>query len=493
MVQDGNRPNSVDASPSKRFFCEMLTRDIELKDAIMDLLDNCIDGAMRTKGDPPSDEIDGYYNGFESRIFLSQDQFAIEDNCGGIPLPIAERYAFRFGAPEEQGKEFPEALPTVGIYGIGMKRAIFKMGAAAEIFSKTESYGQFKVTIPVDWCSGDYAWEFPITTFEDGTGAGYGTTIRITDIKPSVAEDFASNVFVENLRTALSQHYSVILQKGFVLLVNDVPVLPKKLELLFSKSDESSKSQYAPYLYVAKIGKVDVNLVVGFYGRNTFPDEKTIDDEAKGTGRYASEESGITVICNDRVVLYNNKDHLTGWGENGVPRYHTQFIGIKGMLILRSNDPSLLPTTTSKRGIDLNSLLYFQVKKRMQEGIKHFTDYTNQWKGRNEEEKELSGKAEVKPIQDFISPRKEELEKRLEIIFKKGRNPKTDEYFFKPVLPAPPVEVRHRTITFSKPEEEIRIIADFLFAGEGEGIHPSTVGKRCFEIVLEKAERRIAR
>ena len=35
------------AFPAKHFFVEMLTRDIELQDAILDLLDNCVDGAMR--------------------------------------------------------------------------------------------------------------------------------------------------------------------------------------------------------------------------------------------------------------------------------------------------------------------------------------------------------------------------------------------------------------------------------------------------------------
>ena len=35
------------ASPTKRFFVSMLTRDISLADAILDLLDNCLDGALR--------------------------------------------------------------------------------------------------------------------------------------------------------------------------------------------------------------------------------------------------------------------------------------------------------------------------------------------------------------------------------------------------------------------------------------------------------------
>ena len=39
---------SISASPTKNFFVEMLTRDIDLEDAILDLLDNCVDGVQRT-------------------------------------------------------------------------------------------------------------------------------------------------------------------------------------------------------------------------------------------------------------------------------------------------------------------------------------------------------------------------------------------------------------------------------------------------------------
>ena len=34
-------------TPTKAFFVEMLTRDIGLNDAILDLLDNCLDGVVK--------------------------------------------------------------------------------------------------------------------------------------------------------------------------------------------------------------------------------------------------------------------------------------------------------------------------------------------------------------------------------------------------------------------------------------------------------------
>jgi len=44
----------IDASPVKLFFVSMLTRDIPLEEAILDLLDNCVDGILRlgTKQNP---------------------------------------------------------------------------------------------------------------------------------------------------------------------------------------------------------------------------------------------------------------------------------------------------------------------------------------------------------------------------------------------------------------------------------------------------------
>src|SRR5450759_1395744 len=109
---------TVAARPTKRFFVSMLTRDIELKDAILDLLDNCVDGIHRhiteLEGEKP-------YETYWAKITASPDSFKIEDNCGGIPLEIALKKAFMLGRPEDHDSH--SDLHTVGMYGIGMKRA----------------------------------------------------------------------------------------------------------------------------------------------------------------------------------------------------------------------------------------------------------------------------------------------------------------------------------------------------------------------------------
>lgn len=65
----------INAHPAKRFFVEMLTRDIELKDSILDLLDNCVDGAMREKKDELAS--DQPYVGFKAEITFGKDFFRL--------------------------------------------------------------------------------------------------------------------------------------------------------------------------------------------------------------------------------------------------------------------------------------------------------------------------------------------------------------------------------------------------------------------------------
>ena len=76
-----------------------------------------------------------FYNGFYSKITITDTSFTIEDNCGGIPMEVAEKYAFRMGRSAEKSDD---ELPTVGIYGIGMKRAIFKIGRSAVVTTRND-------------------------------------------------------------------------------------------------------------------------------------------------------------------------------------------------------------------------------------------------------------------------------------------------------------------------------------------------------------------
>src|SRR5262245_32381433 len=126
MTVPATDPTRIDASPTKAFFTAMLVRDIPLDRAIIDLVDNSVDGALRERPDHN-------WAAYVVEINFDRDHFLISDNCGGIPVSVARNYAFKFGRPTDQDC----TTESIGRFGVGMKRALFKMGGAFVVRSTT--------------------------------------------------------------------------------------------------------------------------------------------------------------------------------------------------------------------------------------------------------------------------------------------------------------------------------------------------------------------
>ena len=461
------RDEFVDASPVKSFFVSMLTRDIQLEDAILDLLDNCVDGILRSKGDSGSKP----YEGFKADIKFDANSFSIRDNCGGIPWHLRD-YAFRMG--RVPGRPQDES-GSIGVYGIGMKRAIFKMGRYC-LISTRNGEDHYELEITSDWMLDESDWEISVREAEFSADFD-GTTIEVSDLHPGIASSFGEEVkvFKKELTGMIATHYAYIIEKGFKVTTNGVPVKPLTTKLVHDNRDDAPDKAIRPFVFKTNVDGVKVYLAVGF--TRPIPSEGKVEEEQK-VARYSSEDAGWTILCNDRAVLYCDRSELTGWGEARVPRYHTQFIAISGIVDFRSDDPSKLPTTTTKRGIDASSPLFLQVKNKMREGMRLFTDYTNRWKGLAEESK--------RQIEEGTPLSLEELKLTTESLkFSKTRTLLSGEQY-KPRLPQPPRrEPTTSRISFDKEVSKIRTVANYM--GDSE-MKPSKVGENCFEVIYVEAK-----
>jgi hypothetical protein len=169
--------HDVEAKPVKSFFVDMLTRDIDLTDAILDLLDNCVDGVLRSlnpksaKAKSPSP-----YSGKYAKIKFNATSFEIEDNCGGIPWDKCD-YAFRMGRPKGIKEE---GYKTVGTYGIGMKRAIFKLGRQCLITTQNGNH-RYKIDISNAWIDDEDSWQLPAKGLRTSRKED-GTTIVVNEL-----------------------------------------------------------------------------------------------------------------------------------------------------------------------------------------------------------------------------------------------------------------------------------------------------------------------
>ena len=98
----------ANAYPRKKFFIQMFTKDIGLEDCILDLVDNSIDGFIRSRkiGLSKISRLIFSKNGRKARklagmptvrVAYSESAVTVEDNCGGIDFEYAQNEAFNFG------------------------------------------------------------------------------------------------------------------------------------------------------------------------------------------------------------------------------------------------------------------------------------------------------------------------------------------------------------------------------------------------------------
>ncbi|MFC4592423.1 ATP-binding protein [Sphaerisporangium corydalis] len=378
------------ANPTKAFFVRMLTRDISLDDCILDLVDNSIDAAWKLSGARPTAlQSDSSLKDYKIDITISEDTFSVSDNCGGISFDDAAKYAFTFGRRDEQAR----GDYSVGVYGIGMKRAVFKLGRQIRISStyRVDNYLQgFFVPIDVKrWLeAGDEAWDFEIEDVlpEDEPGV----SILVTDLLDEVKEKFSDPTYERRLRRMLARDYMIPLMRGLQINVNSEPVSGWKLEL-------RQNENFAPMRTKYEDERVNVEIVAGM--GSPPPDDREPDEE-KGL-----DISGWYVLCNGRIVLAADTTALTGWGAS-LPRWHKQYSGFVGVVFFSSENPELLPMTTTKRSVDVSSRVYQRALARMHEPARAWINYTNARKQNIETVKELEKQVVTKEVSEVI-PRAE--------------------------------------------------------------------------------------
>jgi hypothetical protein len=460
------KPDKANAQPSKNFFVNMLVRDIDLSDTLLDLLDNCVDGILRNTD--PDLNAEKPYDGFWANFVIGPDHFELEDNCGGIPLLLAQTKAFAIGKP--QPITGADAKATVGMYGIGMKRAIFKIGRNASV--RTWADHPLEVTISPKWLDSDSWTALPLRQLDEKDFERKGTKVSVSDINAQVRKEFDSPAFLDAFERRISSIYALIIGKGFKVTLRrelddpvPAPVHAKPFSLLLA-ADLKSGEAIAPVIFKGHVLGVDVELFAGLYRR--LPDRE--EEEADESGKNRTDDAGWTVACNDRVVIDRDRTWVTGWGEAAVPSFHNQFIAITGLVLL-SGKPEHLPLTTTKRGVDHGTAIYSYVKEMMREATKKLTDFTNRWKKfegdlddlyRKETKLaplgELKAKAETMPMRPWS---------------------KDDEVrVYVPKLPVPPRDTSRSRVSFVANKNDVRKLAIVYF--DDANAKAKDVGERAF-------------
>jgi len=329
----------IHAKPTKRLFISTLTQDISVKACILDLIDNSVDSYIR-------------YKISDRRIVdlrFSKDEFALVDHCGGIDKEYLQNHVFRFGNLKT---EFSD--PTLGMYGIGLKRSIFKLGKSVVITTDDgKNYSKVEINVE-EWEKDDENWDLPFETEQTKLGQGEMpyTSIVVTNLNPEVMEKFGLVAFENDLIETIKRTYCLMLKDQIEFKVNTstiigypllVPSTNDNVEALIDKSDD-----------------IIIEIVCFI-------------DPSKGTRMTnAVNQRGWNLFCNRRLILANDTSEVTGWrggeevkNKSMLPKYHSIYNEFRGLVFLNSNNPFKLPLNTSKTSLKVEDKNYNYILNKM--------------------------------------------------------------------------------------------------------------------------------
>ena len=441
MTEEQSKP--ISASPTKGFFVDMLIRDIPLQQAVLDLIDNCVDGAKRTREN-------GDFSDLQVKISFSKDGFTIVDNCGGFSRDTAREYAFRFGRP----KKFTSTKHSIGQFGVGMKRALFKMGKEFVVESKTlEDHWAVEVDV-TEWEEKENDWTFPwaeplASRLQE---QGSGTFIEVKKLREGTASTFETSVFSNRVVASIKSKHREFIASGLEVFVNGTRVDASDLKLYSTSTLKPVVEKFS----VTEGGEVpvDVRVVVGI-------------------GDPIPKQAGWYIVCNGRVILDADRRPETGWGyveENAdrpnLPSFHNQFSRFRGIAYFDSDDASRVPWNTMKTDIDEDNIVWQKAFERMVVLARQVLDFINQL----DREIEDYGRDKSPMIKVLRSSTKTSVD-----------NLSSPQPFKAPdrssVETAPPLT----NILYARPDDDVEFLKKALGVRSAKA-----VGEKSFDIVLER-------
>lgn len=371
--------NTVKADPAKGFFVSMLIKDITLRDAIGDLVDNAVD-AIKSRAENQDN-----LKGFEIDIKLGKTYFSIDDNGYGMEAEVARTTAFNFGKSDKHNL----IDNSIGQFGIGMKRAFFKIGNIIHVKSVAPT-SKFEIDIDVnEWLKDKETWEYK---FKDGTleenikntPSKTGFRVKISELSNDSELSFSDKTFEDQLIKEIQYEHMLNINKGLVIKINDFILKTTPIDLVF---DENIKPSFWE-----KLGEnQSVKILAGI---------STKDDE----------DGGWYIFCNDRLIIAKNKTDETVWTGSkgdGVPLWHAQYHRFRGYVFFEAKDSSLLPWNTTKTGMDLDSPYYKEVRRNMITMTRQVMDLLDKLKTEKEKdnpsEQQTLNKAIEKSLESPIS------------------------------------------------------------------------------------------
>ena len=325
--------SKINAAPHKRSILSIVA-DYDLTKSICELVDNAIDIWTKTsKKKPLLVDID-----FDQL----QKTITITDNAGGVDERHLE-YLVSLGATGNLQDD-----PTIGIFGVGTKRAVIALSEDVRIVTRSGKKDTFLIEFDHNWLNDD-DWHLPYFKVD---GIKEGTTIiELRKLLISI-ESIDLKILCSNLETI----YSRFLDHDQVMIKLDgKPLVAKQIE------NWAYPPSYRPRRYVGQLNtkegrKVSVEVKAGL---------STESSPTKG-------EWGVYFFCNDRLIANALKIPEVGFIKGIAGQPHPSLSILKIVISLQGVAADM-PWNSSKSSINPNHYIFQALRSWMFEIVRNFS------------------------------------------------------------------------------------------------------------------------
>lgn len=212
------RSIEVDTGVDPHFLKNILTQDLTTLEAIIDMIDNSVDAAredlLLLKPHKDAYGLPEDYSSYSITVRIDDDSVRILDNGCGINEAVLKRRAFYTGRASEHSY-------GIGYYGVGLKRALFKIGTNYAISTDDESHS-YKKTFDTNSLGGSTSEKLSLDVFQSKKRKR--TLFSVSKLHAPVKYDIDSQSWFDNAVLELETRYALYIQKGLKIKIYNAKI-----------------------------------------------------------------------------------------------------------------------------------------------------------------------------------------------------------------------------------------------------------------------------
>ncbi|WP_461632111.1 ATP-binding protein [Labilibaculum euxinus] len=322
------------AAPTKRIY-QSIVVDYDLNLAICELIDNSLDSwFIRNKVTPLKVSIE---------LDPEQQSILFIDNAGGVKLDDIVVLVSP-GASKNNGDE-----ETIGLFGVGSKRAIVALAEEAKCRSRYETEETVQVNINDEWINND---NWNIAAYKsDKIIPENSTEIELFKLRGiNINEEK-----IQYLENHLSATYARFIDNGNLNLVVNEKKINARFFNVWSYPPNMEPTNYNLNLTIE--GKdIEINIIAGL----------------TKSGEPSEDEYGFYFYCNDRLISRARKGFEFGYSKGKIGFPHPA-ISLVRVIVTLKGPSKYLPWNSSKSDINTKSKVFTCLQETLIEICKRYS------------------------------------------------------------------------------------------------------------------------